>query len=120
MSRRQPEGGLNAEPGPERSRDAEWVRTDHAHGLDLAVAHLREQGHRRVGLVLDRDSPTSAHLLRAWRAARADPALAAVLAAQWWVTPGQGVTLLRDRRPAHRVLLAPDLVVRASSVTVRT
>ncbi|MGN9911497.1 LacI family DNA-binding transcriptional regulator [Phytohabitans sp. LJ34] len=173
----------------------EWVRTDHAHGLDLAVGHLCEQGHRRVGLVLDRDSPTSAHLLRAWHAARADPALAAVLASQWWVTPGQSVKLLREcrragitglvvhsdpqaadlarccaehgmqvpgdmaivsyddevahlaepaltavrppkshigrlavelmvarllggeRRPAHRVLLAPDLVVRASSVT---
>ena len=176
-------------------RDTEWVRTDHAHGFDIAVRHLREQGHRRVGLVLDRDSPTSAHLLRAWHAARADPALAAVLASQWWVTPGQGLKLLRDcrragvtalvvhsdpravalardcaeyglrvpgdlaivsyddevahlaepaltavrppkrhigrlavelmvarlldggRRPAHRVLLAPDLVVRASSVT---
>jgi DNA-binding LacI/PurR family transcriptional regulator len=176
-------------------RDAEWVRTDHAHGLDLAVRHLCEQGHRRIGLVLTRDSPTSTHLLRAWHAARADPAGAAVLGPQWFATPGQHLRLLResrrggvtalvvhsdpqavslarccaeqglrvpgdlaivsyddevahlaepaitavrppkrhigrlavelmvarlldgDRRPAHRVLLAPDLVVRASSVT---
>lgn len=49
---------------------AEWVRTDHAHGLDLAVRHLCQQGHQRIGLVLARDSPTSAHLLRAWRASR--------------------------------------------------
>jgi DNA-binding LacI/PurR family transcriptional regulator len=174
---------------------AEWVRTDHAPGLALAVQHLREQGHRRIGLVLARDSPTSPHLLRAWHAARADPALAAVLMPQGFVTPGPGLRILREcrragitalvvhsdpqavslarccaelsllvpgdlaivsyddevahlaepaltavrppkthvgrlavelmvarplggaRRPAHRVLLAPDLVVRASSVT---
>jgi DNA-binding LacI/PurR family transcriptional regulator len=174
---------------PHGCTSAEWVRTDHAHGLDLAVRHLRQQGHRRVGLVLARDSPTSAHLLRAWRAGHtgmaelvtpgqrgqvhailrecrrdgttalvvhsdpeavslvqccadrdlavpgdfaivsyddevahlAEPALTAVrppkshlgrLAVELMVARLAG----GGQRPAHRVLLAPDLVVRASSV----
>ncbi|MDQ7904075.1 LacI family DNA-binding transcriptional regulator [Phytohabitans sp. ZYX-F-186] len=174
---------------------AEWVRTDHAHGLDLAVRHLCQQGHRRVGLLLAERSPTSAHLMRAWRAARADPDLAPVLAPHEYLTPDRVAGILREcrragvtalvvhsdpeavavaqwcaergveipgdlaivayddetahlaepaltavrppkshlgrlavelmvarllggeRRPAHRVLLAPDLVVRASSLT---
>jgi len=173
---------------------AEWVRTDHAQGLALAIDHLREQGHQRIGLLLARESPTSTHLLRAWHAARADPDLAAVLVLQGFVPPGPGLKIVREcrragvtglvvhsdpqavalagccaehglqvpgdlaivsyddevahlaepaltavrppkshigrlavelmvarllgggRRPAHRVLLAPDLVVRASSV----
>jgi DNA-binding LacI/PurR family transcriptional regulator len=186
---------VNGASQPAGPRDAEWVCTDHAHGLSLAVDHLREQGHRRIALVLAGTSPTSAHLLRAWHAARADPALASVLAWQESVAPGQisailpacrrarvtalvvhsdpeAVALARccaehgvrvpgdlaivsyddevahlaepaltavrppkthvgrlavelmvarllggERRPAHRVLLAPDLVVRDSSVT---
>lgn len=53
-------------------RPIEWVRSDHALGLEMAVHHLYEQGHRRIGLVLSRDSPTSGHLARGWRAACAD------------------------------------------------
>jgi DNA-binding LacI/PurR family transcriptional regulator len=44
----------------------EWVRTDHALGLEMAVRHLHEQGHRRIGLVLSEGSPTSAHLVQGW------------------------------------------------------
>ncbi|GAA4471348.1 substrate-binding domain-containing protein [Phytohabitans houttuyneae] len=165
---------------------AEWVRTDHAHGLDLAVRHLCQQGHRRIGLVLARDSPTSAHLMRAWRAGHAgmaelvapgqqervvrecrragvtalvvhsDPeavSVAQCCAERGIAVPGElaivsyddevahlaepALTAVRPpkshlgrlavelmvarllgggQRPAHRVLLAPDLVVRASSV----
>ncbi|NYJ37737.1 substrate-binding domain-containing protein [Nocardiopsis aegyptia] len=44
----------------------EWVRSDHALGLEMAVRHLHAQGHRRVGLVLSEGSPTSAHLVQGW------------------------------------------------------
>jgi len=172
-------------------RPAEWVCTDHTHGVELAVDHLRGQGHHRIGLVLTRTSPTSAHLLRAWRSLAEE-------GGAWFVTPGhreqvqevvrecrrtgvtaliahsdpQAVSIARHcaelglavptdlalvsyddevahlaepaltairppkthigrlavelmvarllggpRRPAHRVLLAPDLVIRASSIT---
>jgi DNA-binding LacI/PurR family transcriptional regulator len=47
----------------------EWVCSDHALGLEIAVHHLHQQGHRRIGLVLSHGSPTSAHLLRGWRSA---------------------------------------------------
>jgi DNA-binding LacI/PurR family transcriptional regulator len=51
----------------------EWVRSDHALGLEMAVRHLHEHGHRRIGLVLSKGSPTSAHLAVGW--ARACAAL---------------------------------------------
>ena len=44
----------------------EWVRSDHALGLEMAVRHLHEHGHRRVGLILSEGSPTSAHLAQGW------------------------------------------------------
>ncbi|GAA1749319.1 LacI family DNA-binding transcriptional regulator [Luedemannella helvata] len=47
----------------------EWVRSDHALGMGIAVHHLRQQGHERLGLVLSRGSPTSTHLLHGWHAA---------------------------------------------------
>jgi DNA-binding LacI/PurR family transcriptional regulator len=53
-------------------RQVEWVRSDHALGLEIAVRHLVEQGHERIGLVLSKGSPTSTHLLQGWRIACAD------------------------------------------------
>jgi DNA-binding LacI/PurR family transcriptional regulator len=53
-------------------RQIEWVRSDHALGLEIAVHHLHQHGHRRIGLVLSRGSPTSAYLFRGWQAACAD------------------------------------------------
>ncbi|MFI5916743.1 substrate-binding domain-containing protein [Dactylosporangium sp. NPDC051541] len=50
-------------------RQLEWVRSDHALGAEIAVHHLHQQGHRRIGLVLSRGSPTSEHLLQGWRSA---------------------------------------------------
>ncbi|MFD8379669.1 substrate-binding domain-containing protein [Streptomyces sp. NPDC059679] len=47
-------------------RQLEWVRSDHALGMELAVRHLHEHGHRRIGLVLSKGSPTSAHLAQGW------------------------------------------------------
>ncbi len=47
-------------------RQLDWVRSDHFLGLEMAVRHLRQHGHQRIGLVLCRDSPTSAHLERGW------------------------------------------------------
>jgi DNA-binding LacI/PurR family transcriptional regulator len=55
------------------TRHLEWVRSDHALGLEIAVYHLRRQGHRRIGLVLADGSPTSTQLRHAWRTAAADP-----------------------------------------------
>lgn len=46
-----------------------WVTTDHALGADLAVRHLAGQGHRCVGLLVARRSPTSVHVARGWRSA---------------------------------------------------
>ena len=53
-------------------RPLEWVRSDHSLGLEMAVHHLHDQGHRRIGLVLSRNSPTSAHLAVGWTQACAD------------------------------------------------
>ena len=50
-------------------RQLEWVRSDHALGLEIAVHHLHEHGHRRIGLLLAEGSPTSAHLRQGWRTA---------------------------------------------------
>jgi DNA-binding LacI/PurR family transcriptional regulator len=47
----------------------ESVVSDHALGAALAVRHLASLGHRRVGVVLGRESPTSPHVRRGWREA---------------------------------------------------
>ncbi|MFC6018324.1 substrate-binding domain-containing protein [Plantactinospora solaniradicis] len=44
----------------------ESVVTDHALGAAMAVRHLTSLGHRKVGLVLDANSPTSQHIRRGW------------------------------------------------------
>ncbi len=53
-------------------RQIEWVRSDHSLGLEIAVHHLHQHGHRRIGLVLSRSSPTSAYLHRGWQVACKD------------------------------------------------
>ncbi|WP_422768762.1 substrate-binding domain-containing protein [Plantactinospora sp. WMMC1484] len=78
------------------TRHIEWVRSDHALGLEIAVYHLRHQGHRRIGLVLAQGSPTSAHLRDAWRAVVADAAV-----------PGPEAIMLDapgERDAVHRIL----------------
>jgi DNA-binding LacI/PurR family transcriptional regulator len=57
-------------------RQIEWVRSDHALGLEIAVHHLYEQGHRRIGLQLSGGSPTSMYLLQGWHRACADLGIA--------------------------------------------
>ncbi|MFI5896336.1 LacI family DNA-binding transcriptional regulator [Actinoplanes sp. NPDC051513] len=47
---------------PRRRHRTDWVRSDHGLGLEIAVQHLSEHGHRRIGLLLSRGSPTSAYL----------------------------------------------------------
>lgn len=47
----------------------ESVVSDHALGALMAVHHLADLGHRRVGLVLSRQSPTSRKIATGWRAA---------------------------------------------------
>ncbi|GAA4736250.1 LacI family DNA-binding transcriptional regulator [Phytohabitans rumicis] len=173
------------------ARHIECVRSDHALGMEIAVHHLRQHGHRRIGLVLSPGSPTSAYLLRGWHRVAADLGLPDALVVREAVAPavllgecrrskitalvvhsdpdavavaeycaGHGVAIPDDlaivsyddevahlaepaltavrppkshvgrlavelmvgrllggeRRPAQRVLVAPELVVRASSL----
>lgn len=44
----------------------EWVTTDHVFGGALAVDHLAELGHRRLGILTSSQSPTSWQLRRGW------------------------------------------------------
>ncbi len=50
----------------------ESVTTDHGLGAVLAARHLASLGHRRVGLIISRDSPTSRKITAGWQAACAD------------------------------------------------
>ncbi len=56
----------------------ESVTTDHALGAVLAARHLASLGHRRVGLVLSRYSPTSRKIADGWHSAVAELGLTAV------------------------------------------
>ncbi|MGO4236018.1 LacI family DNA-binding transcriptional regulator [Pseudarthrobacter sp. YAF2] len=47
----------------------EWVATDHAFGAGMAVRHLWQEGHRRIGCLTDSSSPTSPHVVRGWQQA---------------------------------------------------
>ena len=47
----------------------ESVTTDHALGAKLAARHLASLGHRKVGLMLSRFSPTSRKIAAGWEAA---------------------------------------------------
>jgi DNA-binding LacI/PurR family transcriptional regulator len=44
----------------------ESVTTDHALGAAIGTRHLLSLGHRRVGAVLSKGSPTSRHIQRGW------------------------------------------------------
>ncbi|MDQ7904085.1 substrate-binding domain-containing protein [Phytohabitans sp. ZYX-F-186] len=50
----------------------ESVVTDHALGAAMAVRHLVSLGHRKVGVVLDANSPTRPHVRRGWLEAVAE------------------------------------------------
>ena len=50
----------------------ESVTTDHALGGILAARHLASLGHRKVGLVLSRNSPTSRKIEQGWHSACAE------------------------------------------------
>jgi DNA-binding LacI/PurR family transcriptional regulator len=58
------DGTLHPEGTP-----VESVSTDHALGAKLAARHLAALGHRRVGLMLSRFSPTSRKIAAGWDAA---------------------------------------------------
>jgi DNA-binding LacI/PurR family transcriptional regulator len=77
---------------------SEYVRTDHEAGGYQAVAHLAELGHRRLGLVLRGNSPTSKPVETGFLKATADFGVEvvdriAVAAAGW--QPGQADPALR-------------------------
>jgi len=48
---------------------AESVVTDHAEGAQIAAHHLWDLGHRRIGCVVSRSSPTTRKILVGWAAA---------------------------------------------------
>ncbi len=50
----------------------ESVTTDHALGAVLAARHLAGLGHRKVGLIISRNSPTSRKITAGWSAACAE------------------------------------------------
>lgn len=77
-------------------RQIEWVRSDHALGLQIAVHHLHANGHRRLGLLLSRGSPTSGYLLRGWRTACADLGIDDALVVRESMARG---------RPGHREVI---------------
>ncbi len=54
---------------PPHHQFMESVVSDHASGAGAAVRHLANLGHRRIGLVMSRDSPTGPHVRRGWREA---------------------------------------------------
>ena len=82
-------------------RRVEYVRSDHALGLEIAVHHLYEYGHRRIALMLAHGSPTSAHLLLGWRTACAELGIPAD-------TVVRGSVALDD--PGHRRLIHDNLI----------
>ncbi|WP_020392253.1 substrate-binding domain-containing protein [Kribbella catacumbae] len=87
----------------------EWVRSDHALGLELAVRHLHDHGHRNIGLLLSKGSPTSAHLARGWDLVCADLGIPAGLVVR---------DSVRMDEPGHRALIAQLLDrCRASGAT---
>jgi DNA-binding LacI/PurR family transcriptional regulator len=51
-------------------RTVESVVSDHSQGAAMAMRHLAELGHRRIGLVISGDSPTAPHLRQGWLTAR--------------------------------------------------
>ncbi|GAB3891006.1 substrate-binding domain-containing protein [Kibdelosporangium lantanae] len=69
-------------------RQIEWVGSDHALGLEIAAHHLHLQGHRRIGLVVAKGSPTSAHLVRGWHTACTDLGITATMTVRESVAPG--------------------------------
>jgi len=75
----------------------EWVRSDHALGVELAVRHLHAQGHRNLALLLSKGSPTSAHLAVGWNLVCADLGIASDLVIRESVNMDQ---------PGHRDILA--------------
>jgi DNA-binding LacI/PurR family transcriptional regulator len=90
-------------------RQLEWVRSDHAFGLEMAVRHLHEHGHRRIGLLLSKGSPTSAHLTQGWLKACAELDLPSDFVVR------QGVAL---HEPGHRQIIENILVqCRRSRIT---
>jgi DNA-binding LacI/PurR family transcriptional regulator len=49
----------------------EWVATDHSFGAGMAIRHLWQEGHRKIGCLTDASSPTSSHVVRGWQQALA-------------------------------------------------
>ncbi|MEU8276320.1 substrate-binding domain-containing protein [Microbispora bryophytorum] len=45
----------------------ESVVSDHVFGAAMAVRHLAALGHRRIGVITTRESPTTPHVRRGWR-----------------------------------------------------
>ncbi|KHD78250.1 DeoR faimly transcriptional regulator [Actinoplanes utahensis] len=93
-------------------RPVEWVRSDHELGLEIAVHHLYEQGHRRIGLLVSEGSPTSAYLRTGWRRACADLDLPADLVN----VPVKGLTAVVVHSDPEAIAVARDCADRGIRV----
>jgi DNA-binding LacI/PurR family transcriptional regulator len=96
-------------------RQLEWVRSDHALGAEIATHHLHQQGHRRIGLVLSRGSPTSEHLLQGWRAACAELGISDAMVVRESVALGA-----REHRRIIRDILAECRRARITALIVHS
>ncbi|MGM1057647.1 substrate-binding domain-containing protein [Saccharothrix sp. Mg75] len=56
-------------PADSHREPVESVVSDHPRGAAMAVRHLAERGHRRIGVSTTVTSPTSPHVRRGWREA---------------------------------------------------
>lgn len=81
----------------------EAVATDHALGAVLAARHLAQLGHRRVGLLISRNSPTSRKIIAGWSAACRELEL----------TPSEHVERVLPDRSSPRFSAAVDGVLDA-------
>ncbi|MEU8185400.1 substrate-binding domain-containing protein [Micromonospora sp. NPDC049044] len=99
----------------------ESVVTDHALGAAMAVRHLTSLGHRKVGLVLDANSPTSQHVRRGWLDAAAECGLdpdATVLAVVPDARSPERDTVLNDVLDRCRATATTALLVHADAEAI--
>lgn len=73
----------------------EWVSSDHSRGARMAVSHLHQLGHRRIGLLVLEDGPSHVRVMRGWkeemgmRGLSTEPNATVVSSSQGFTKPGR-------------------------------